>query len=164
MARTPVERRFQRIAAYDNAKAARLGSPGRVSTSDLFRVLEASKDPETGDYRCAYCGIGVDPMYCSFDHVLPYDRGGTNWPENLAVSCRDCNRDKFTKTPEEFERWRELMRTGVACAECGTVFRPPWGEWIQGRGRYCSRRCTGAVGGRAYRPSIEKPLREAASQ
>lgn len=148
MTRTPVERRFQRIAAYDNGKAARLGVPGRVSTADLFGVLQAAWDEEKKAYLCSYCGIEVDPEFCSFDHMLPYNRGGTNWPENLAVSCRDCNRDKFTKTPEEFERWRELMRTGMDCVVCGTNFKPRWAEWVAGSAKCCSRRCVAVLGGR----------------
>lgn len=151
MTRTPVERRLQRIAAYDNSKAARLGVPGRVSTGDLFAVLEKSKD-EQGDYRCAYCGITVDPMFCSFDHMLPYDRGGSNWPENLAVSCRDCNRDKFTKTPEEFEVWRQLT---MDCVVCGKTFRPPWSTYVHKTAKCCSRRCASVLGGR-WSPNAAK--------
>jgi 5-methylcytosine-specific restriction endonuclease McrA len=36
------------------------------------------------------------------DHKQPVSRGGSNWPENLAVTCPTCNLRKSDKTEAEF--------------------------------------------------------------
>jgi 5-methylcytosine-specific restriction endonuclease McrA len=33
----------------------------------------------------------------SVEHIVPRDRGGTDSPGNLALSCQGCNNHKFTK-------------------------------------------------------------------
>ena len=53
-------------------------------------------------FACVYCGASEVELEC--DHVFPVSRGGGNEPENLATACRDCNRSKGGKTPEE---WRQ---------------------------------------------------------
>jgi 5-methylcytosine-specific restriction endonuclease McrA len=50
---------------------------------------------------CAYCGNDLYNEYSELDHVIPRSKGGTNSPENLVVSCMECNRKKHSKTPEE---------------------------------------------------------------
>lgn len=51
------------------------------------------------DFTCRYCGAHGVQLEC--DHVVPLSRGGTNDRANLVTSCRDCNRKKADKTPEE---------------------------------------------------------------
>jgi hypothetical protein len=53
------------------------------------------------NFTCTYCGQRGGALEC--DHVMPISRGGSNDPANLTTACRDCNRDKGNKTPEE---WR----------------------------------------------------------
>jgi 5-methylcytosine-specific restriction endonuclease McrA len=50
---------------------------------------------------CAYCGNDLSNDYSELDHVIPRSKGGANSPENLVVSCMECNRKKRSKTPEE---------------------------------------------------------------
>jgi 5-methylcytosine-specific restriction endonuclease McrA len=60
--------------------------------------------------NCRYCGKGPLRFGWAYngkwrlrlvlwdvhlDHVVPLARGGTNTPENLVVSCDDCNARKF---------------------------------------------------------------------
>lgn len=80
--------------------------PRRPSAAQRARVFEKSKDAE-GDPRCEYCNkeITKEPGRSdSFeaDHKQPYSRGGPTTDENLAPSCRTCNRGKGAQTPEEF--------------------------------------------------------------
>src|SRR4051812_32594604 len=78
---TPTQRRFSKLAAAINQKATRLSVPGRVTATDLALVyLEAER-------RCAYCGIDVTPAGVSFDHIVPWAKGGSNHRSNLAASC-----------------------------------------------------------------------------
>lgn len=140
MTQHPVERRYKRLAVSNNRKAERLGLLGRISHEDLVAVFRRSGG------SCTYCGIGITSAGCSFDHVVPFDRGGENTEDNIVACCVTCQREKFTKTPEEFAQYRSLE---VACAGCGTLFRPRWADWIRGYGRYHSRSCSGAAGGAA---------------
>lgn len=54
--------------------------------------------------RCEYCGKAVTldgPNQATIDHILPLSRGGSDEPENWAVSCVGCNHTKNNRTPEE---------------------------------------------------------------
>jgi len=60
---------------------------------------------------CFYCGETVD--IGEYDHKVPIKRGGSNEISNFVYSCRMCNRDKDTKTVEEFMIWRR--NRGLRC-------------------------------------------------
>lgn len=53
---------------------------------------------------CAYCGVDLRKNMNSIhvDHKTPKIRGGRDAISNLAISCRDCNRMKWTMTEFEF--------------------------------------------------------------
>jgi hypothetical protein len=138
MPQHPLEHRFKRLATGANKKAAALGRRGRISYIDLHDVYVDSGDV------CAYCGIGITPDGCSFDHVVAFDNGGDNIRSNIKACCVTCQRSKFTKSTDEYERWRALE---VVCAVCGKTFRPRWADYTRGYGKYCSRKCSGTVGG-----------------
>jgi len=134
----PLEHRFKRLATGANKKARNLGRAGRISYADLYYIYVESEGV------CTYCGIGITPEGCSFDHIIAFDRGGENVPSNITACCLTCQREKFTKSPEEFDQWRDLR---ITCPVCGTVFRPRWADYTRGFGKYCSRKCSGTVGG-----------------
>jgi hypothetical protein len=134
-----VQRLLVRRAAAMNAKALRLGDPGRVTAAELAQIMLDSEG------KCNYCGIDLDPMDGTFDHVLSFDQGGPNLPENIVRACFTCNRTKAaTKSPEQLKEYQELR---VTCP-CGVIFRPRWADWIRGLGRTHSRACAGRLGGR----------------
>lgn len=64
-------------------------------------------------YLCQYCGakegstrvINGKPtkVVLTLDHILPESRGGKFSWSNLTSACRECNRKKGNKTPEEAE-------------------------------------------------------------
>jgi HNH endonuclease len=49
---------------------------------------------------CEYCfsqsDFATQPF--SIEHVFPRSKGGSNDPENLALSCQGCNAHKYNKT------------------------------------------------------------------
>jgi hypothetical protein len=49
-------------------------------------------------HTCAYCGTHKN---LTIDHIVPKSRGGGNTWMNLITCCRNCNRIKDNKTPEE---------------------------------------------------------------
>ena len=50
------------------------------------------------NYECAYCGSS---KHLTIDHIIPKSRGGGNTWTNLVTCCRNCNRTKDDKTPDE---------------------------------------------------------------
>lgn len=141
---TPTQRRFSKLAAAINAKARSVGSPGRITAEDLAIVFQASWSDEVEDYLCTYCETGIHADGVSFDHVVPFARGGVNTTSNLVASCMTCQREKFTKSPEELAEWQQLVRY---CVMCSKPFRPRWADFKRGLGHYCSRVCSGRAGG-----------------
>ena len=51
------------------------------------------------DYICRYCGRRSQTM--EIDHIIPVSQGGESTLQNLVTACRDCNRRKGGRTPEE---------------------------------------------------------------
>lgn len=56
--------------------------------------------------KCAYCPWTLNYSFC-IEHIRPVSRDGDNCPDNIAVSCGPCNKDKGTRTPSE---WTPLLR------------------------------------------------------
>lgn len=52
------------------------------------------------DYTCQYCGRQLASPELNLDHVTPRAQGGSATWENLVTSCRTCNFDKGSATPE----------------------------------------------------------------
>lgn len=86
----------------DGAAAER--GPRRFSKADRDAAYDESKDA-TGQARCEYCDeeltreSGKAKSY-EADHRQPYSKGGASSSENLAPSCRSCNREKGAKELE----------------------------------------------------------------
>jgi len=146
MPQTTIERKWVRLASDFNRRARSLGVHGRLTSLDLYDVFKRSWSEKDQEYQCVYCGIGIDALYCSFDHIASFSQGGQNDTSNLNACCISCQRNKFTKTPEELAIYRALW---VDCLTCQKRFKPRWADWKAGNARYCSRSCSGVAGGHA---------------
>lgn len=51
---------------------------------------------------CYLCRKPLTFDTVAIEHRIPLSRGGTNWPANLAPSCRSCNSKKCNKTEIEY--------------------------------------------------------------
>lgn len=89
------------IAGEENAFSAHLRVGTDRMTGAPWAALRASIF-ERDDFACVYCGASDVALEC--DHVVPVSRGGSNEPENLVTACRNCNRSKSDKTPEEWKQ------------------------------------------------------------
>ncbi len=87
---------MDRAAEY---KEKRDSAPGYFTESELIELRRTQKD------KCLYCQAELHGGG-ELDHKNPVSRGGDNWPRNMAWACRTCNRDKHSKTVEEFRAWR----------------------------------------------------------
>lgn len=75
--------------------------------------------------RCVYCGsapLEGTQGALTLDHILPRHLGGTNAPDNLLTSCRQCNcaRGSADLTsfvgPDRAAKLRKQARTSLAAA------------------------------------------------
>jgi len=87
-----------------NRKAWYRRAEGSFAAADIDRLCREQKG------KCAICGL-VFPVSgkhrFEVDHIVPLKpRGasvprGTNWPDNLQLLCRTCNRSKANRLPNE---------------------------------------------------------------
>lgn len=72
-------------------------------TYPVLFTKEELRNLITSNKKCYYCGKSLDGNY-EIDHKTPLSRGGKSVINNLAMSCRSCNRKKGTLTEEEYRR------------------------------------------------------------
>jgi 5-methylcytosine-specific restriction endonuclease McrA len=81
-------------------RVQQLGADGFHTEIEWFALL--------GLYggRCAYCGDSANTR----DHVVPLNRGGSDWIDNIVPACRSCNSSKGNRLIWEWHRWPSLVR------------------------------------------------------
>lgn len=123
------------MAAALNQAWQKAGTQGvKLTASDLATVYLRDNG------KCVYCGIELDLMTASFDHVLPFAKGGANTVRNLVACCITDQRTKHTKSPTEHEAYQQLER--ICRCGCGRRFRPRFADVQRGLGFYATRSCS----------------------
>lgn len=74
------------------------GAEGRHNAKDIAKLLEAQK------HKCVYCPTDLREHGYEVDHIVALSRGGSNWPSNLQILCKPCNRSKWCKDPLDFAK------------------------------------------------------------
>lgn len=100
------ETALRRYASALNGRARMAAVPGEIDADQLRGVILDSGG------RCNWCGATVLDSPFEIDHVLSVARGGPNRPDNLALACPDCNRQKSYKHPARFAA--EVLARGAA--------------------------------------------------
>jgi 5-methylcytosine-specific restriction endonuclease McrA len=76
-------------------RARRLKASGSHTQNDIHILLKSQKG------LCWWCDKPVGNRY-HVDHRIPLTRGGSDAPENLCISCPECNLRKQNKLPQEW--------------------------------------------------------------
>lgn len=85
------------VRAKNNAKASRSNRRARaIAAEGFFTADDVALAYRSQRGRCWHCGCHVDKDFHA-DHLISLKNGGTNWPNNLVVSCSDCNLRKGAK-------------------------------------------------------------------
>jgi len=61
---------------------------------------------------CHYCGQNVAPNDLTLDHVVPLVRGGRTSKGNCVAACKECNSQKQSLLPTEWEAYLERLDRG----------------------------------------------------
>lgn len=93
-------------AARQHRKALKKGAPGRYTGADL----KAQYVKQNG--LCFWCNVPLGDMHHG-DHYIPLAKGGTNFPENIVLSCPPCNMSKGDKMPDVYLAYRELIKNST---------------------------------------------------
>lgn len=92
----------ERAAQGAKRRALIAGTIDNATPEQLEEIVElyrkARKDPKV---RCYICGKLIPIGEREVDHIIPVSKGGSSLPSNLAVACKQCNRKKHAKMPEE---------------------------------------------------------------
>ncbi len=105
-------------AGYDDVLVHNCGRKGLdFNDAERQKVYDANSAKNGGQLKCDYCGRDVTrrpsiingvrqrglPDDAQIDHVEPKWAGGCGAAHNGCVACRACNRDKWTKTLEDWD-------------------------------------------------------------
>lgn len=77
-------------------RARKANAEGTYTTADMRRQYKVQKG------LCWWCLKPVAWEDKHDDHLIPLTKGGTDWPNNIVVSCAHCNCSKNNKMPAEF--------------------------------------------------------------
>src|SRR6266702_4141239 len=80
---------------HHKLRAHKRSSEGTYTAQDIQNLFKGQKG------KCALCKQRL--VKYEVDHFIPLYRGGSNWPYNLQLLCRSCNRRKHDKLPHEFD-------------------------------------------------------------
>jgi 5-methylcytosine-specific restriction endonuclease McrA len=89
-------------AIRNNRRALLKAAEGTHTAEDIKRIGAAQK------WRCHWCAKPVGKNY-EVDHIRPISKGGSNWPRNLCIACRPCNRRKRASDPVAFAQGLGLL-------------------------------------------------------
>ena len=95
------------VRAYKrNYKARKKHAEGTHNGRDIERLYVKQGG------KCFYCGTKLNDVF-HVDHKVPLSRGGSNFPNNLALACPTCNLQKNDKTAEEYFDWVKKKKERV---------------------------------------------------
>lgn len=85
-----------KVLAYAHAyRARKRGAGGEYTGRDLEKIYTFQNG------RCLYCCTHLLGKW-DVDHYVPISRGGSNYPSNIRLACRWCNRRKHARSAEDY--------------------------------------------------------------
>lgn len=94
----------EEMRAYNhNRRALVIGNGGKLSPGLEARLLAFQKN------RCAICRASLKKTGHHLDHIVPLVKGGKNTDGNIQITCKKCNREKYSKDPITFMREKGFL-------------------------------------------------------
>ena len=86
-----------------------LGEPrkAQMALKISLKIWLRNRLAEAQNWKCCWCGCETDPVHdkrnsATIEHVIPRSQGGTDDPDNLAMSCSRCNNKRATTSVDAF--------------------------------------------------------------
>ncbi len=76
-------------------RARKRAAEGSYTKDDIAAIYAGQNG------QCVYCQAHLGQQYHA-DHVKPLAKGGSNWPENIQLTCTTCNLKKSDMDHEQF--------------------------------------------------------------
>lgn len=90
------DRHPDRTRFYTAQRRTRVrNADGSHTPADIALQLKSQRG------KCWWCGCKLNSGY-HLDHIIPLDRGGSNWPNNIVIACSRCNQSRQNKLPHEW--------------------------------------------------------------
>lgn len=105
----PTKREVHEIYSRQRRQQRMARAPGSYTQADIDKIYRRQNG------RCKYCDTLVySRKDYHVDHVIPLARGGTNYPDNLAIACKKCNISKGDKLLHEWKDRPVMQSTPVS--------------------------------------------------
>ena len=89
-----------------NRRARIKNAPGTHSGDEIRQMYE-----DQGGV-CAYCEAPLNGVF-EVEHMVPLAKGGGNGWDNIAITCKTCNKKKNAMTTVQFFTWRGLLEAAT---------------------------------------------------
>jgi 5-methylcytosine-specific restriction endonuclease McrA len=84
----PKRMRYLWRQSKTNRRARKAGTEGTHTRNQFYMKCYAYK------WKCAYCNCALTKRTAQEDHVIPFDKGGSDYISNIVPSCGTCNKKK----------------------------------------------------------------------
>lgn len=107
--------KFKRMVGSNNKRALGKKAPGVLEVPDVVAKYVNQRA------CCYYCAVIMSPTIMTLEHLVPMGTGGTNFPDNVALACHDCNlmasqlataKENAAKQQEESEQKKTVGMLG----------------------------------------------------
>ena len=118
--------------------APKAGSAEGEGSGKRFQESVKEGEKEASDNTCRLCGTKTTeesgPKRSEIDHAIPRSRGGDNSPENAQNTCRTCNRQKGSKTTDEYLKSKGTQKSQPKLSNCEPATKTCTGATFLGAG------------------------------
>ena len=94
---------------YQKTKGAVAARAAHTLSADMVEKIKRKKLSKQ-DNMCIYCASTISLTTSDLDHKVPVSRGGTNNESNFQALCKKCNKEKHSKTDEEYRVWLKQVK------------------------------------------------------
>lgn len=109
-----------------NTYARRKNADGNISLEDVEFLRDIQNN------KCIYCLADLSEVNNEIDHQTSIINGGSNNIDNLAITCRECNRSKGPRNHEDFIEYLRIAHPDkyTKYTTQGSEEMPQYYEWL----------------------------------